>query len=259
MTRMRPTTTSRRRLTAVLSTAAQPGLRGLRSPPPPPPGRQAPGRPLCPTGQGRRSRRRDAEGLVPGRPHHRGHRRLRSHQRQRLGRAPRRGHHQPLRGPGHPGRRLLPGHLDHQHEQRLEPRRAVRDPLPRQLERRPRHHRCAGRTGAVRERLHHRRLGAEQGLRLRLHRQGQHRGEVLQGRLGPGRVDPRVARAGHPLTRAASGVALGGVRPAAPAHLHGGDLQRRLPHPVAAREQPGGLRRGLDWEGTLFRAEGRTC
>ena len=37
----------------------------------------------------------------------------------------------PVRGPGHPARRLLPGHLHLQHHPRLEPRRPVRDPPAR--------------------------------------------------------------------------------------------------------------------------------
>ena len=43
------------------------------------------------------------------------------------------------------GRRLLPGHLDHQHHPRLAPRRAVRDPPARPVEREARDHRRARR------------------------------------------------------------------------------------------------------------------
>ena len=125
----------------------------------------------------------------------------------------------------------------------LEPRRPVRHPAPRGVERRDRRHRRARRARPVRERLHHRRLGAEQGLRLRLDRQGQHRGGVLPRRLDARRLDPRVAPAGHPAHPRHEAGGPPGVRRAARPHLHGRHLQRRLPHALAAGEQPAALRR----------------
>ena len=73
------------------------------------------------------------------------------------------GRAQPDRRARHPDRRLLPRHLGAQHHARLEPRRPVRDPAARPVERRPRRRRHAGEPRAVRQRLHDLGLGPRPG------------------------------------------------------------------------------------------------
>ncbi|MFD0536445.1 tannase/feruloyl esterase family alpha/beta hydrolase [Actinomadura luteofluorescens] len=86
----------------------------------------------------------EAGGRLSRRPHDRGNGRVGPHRPGRLGRAPRRRDAQPVRRPGHPAGRLLPRHLHVQHEPRLEPRRPVRHPPARALERRTRRRRPPG-------------------------------------------------------------------------------------------------------------------
>ena len=109
------------------------------------------------------------------------------------------------RGARHPGRRVLPGHLDVEHQPRLEPRQPVRHPHPGRVERQGRHHRGAGGARAVRERPRHRRLGARAGLRLR----------VAPTRATWGRASGTTAR--RPAGRSASGTSGSPSSPSPPA------------------------------------------
>ena len=158
--------------------------------------------------------------------------------------------------PGHPDRRLLPRHLDLQHQQRLEPRQPVRDPAAREVERQAGGQRRAGHPAAVRERLRDQRLGAGQGYAFAEHRQGQQRRDVLPGRLPPGGSIREWNRRVTQLTRATKAVV---------AQRYGHAPKRTYMFGISnggyltrwqLENRPGLYDGGLDWEGTLFRAAG---
>ncbi|CAA9287882.1 MAG: FkbW, partial [uncultured Corynebacteriales bacterium] len=194
-------------------------------------------------GPGARPRRRAPGAVLPGRPDHRRDRAGGPDGAGRLRRPHRRRHGQPDRGAGHPGRRLLPGHLHRQHPPRLEPRLAVRAAAARAVERRPGDHRGARGAPAVRQRPGDLRLRAGQGLRVRRHRQGQHRRHLPPGRPHARRRGGRVEPPGHPADRGRQGRDPAPVRLAPAPHVRDRPVQRRLPGPLAAGERAVALRR----------------
>lgn len=213
-------------------------------------------RPLHPDGRARRTRRGPPTGRLSGRVDHRRNRRVRPHRPGRLVGADPEGPRDAQRRTGHPARRLLPRLLHHQHHPRLEPRRAVRDPAARPLERRPGDRRIAGSPQAVRQRPGLRRLGARPRLRLRRHRQGQHRRRLPPRRRRTRRRPHRMEHPRHPTRPSRTGGDHAALSAARVPHPRDGHVQRRLSGALAVGEPPRAVRRRCRLGGHSLAYEG---
>ena len=232
--------------------------RGGRRQPRPTADRQARRRALRPPVQDRRPRRREAEGRLPRRPHHRGHRRLRPHAGPPTSPA--------CTPPARSTRRGVPGiqvdgyfpdtsttntNNGWNHDSQFVIR--IPDDWNGGLV-------VTGAPGnrtPVRQRLHLVRLGPRPGLCVRQHRQGQHRAaaSTTTAPTPGGSVREWNSRVTE-LTLAAKRV-VKQVRAKAPQRTwmagisNGGYLVR-----WQLENRPDLYDGGLDWEGTLLRADG---
>ena len=128
--------------------------------------------------------------------------------------------------------------------------------LPDRVERRPRRHRRPRRARPVRQRPHHRRLGAGQGYAFAATDKGNTGAAFYRDGRAPGDADRRVEPAGSPSSPGPPGGRRASVPPAARPHLmagisNGGYLVR-----WQLENHPELYDGGVDWEGTLWRAEG---
>ena len=163
---------------------------------------------------------------------------------------------QPDRGARHPGRRLLPGHLDLEHQPRLEPRQPVRDPAARRTG--TASSSSAARPAPARQYANDFVISdwvLAQGLRLREHRQGQQRRDVLRRRRRRPAARSASGTAGSPSStrrhQARSSRSATATRPRRTymsGISNGGYLTR-----WQLENRPRLYDGGLDWEGTLFR------
>ena len=198
---------------------------------------------LRPRAQARSAQGRGAARRLPRRPDHRRHRGERPHQPRRLGRPARRRDPQPVGRPGDPGRRLLPGHLHDQHQQRLEPRQPVRGAAARRLERQG--WSSAGRRARARQ------YANDFIISDWVLARGYAFASTDKGNSAPrstatapaGRRRSRVAPPRHPARQGHQGGRRAALQPAPAADLHVRHLQRRLPDPLAAREPARAVRR----------------
>ena len=202
-------------------------------------------------------RGRAPEDRLPRRPDDRGDRRERAHQRRRLGRARRRRHQEPVGRPGHPGRRLLPGHLDHR-----TPTTAGTTTPSSSSGSRP------GGTASWSSAARRAPGGSTpttsssatgcspRATRSRAPTRATTAPTFYRDGRRPGRLDPRVEPPRHRADPGHQGRRRAALRPRAAADLHVRHLQRRLPHPLAAREPPRAVRRRARLGGHALPADG---